>query len=123
MLQAAAPVQTVAMTTASAPRILLAAVAVVAAVGAFDAAIGRTWDLVALFGVLVVLGLAGLGWSLGQRRPVTLRVDHAAALRSRSQATGEPLDQLLDRSVATYLAALADPVPDGRAAEQGSHPG
>lgn len=107
------------MTTASAPRILLAAVAVVAAVGVVDAAIGRTWDLVALFAVLLALGLLGLGWSLGQRRPVTLRVDHAAALQARSQAAGEPLDQVLDRAVATYLTALADPVP-GDGAPHGS---
>jgi hypothetical protein len=46
---------------------------------------------------------------LGDRRTVGLRADLAATLVARSRRTGEPLDQLTDRAVATYLDALADP--------------
>jgi Flp pilus assembly protein TadB len=94
------------MTTAISPRLLLAAIAVVAAVGVFDAVTGNLWDLVVLLSLILVLAVVGLLWSLGQRRPMTLRADLASSLTSRAQSSGEPLDQALDRAVATYMTAL-----------------
>ena len=97
------------MTTATAPRLLLAAIAVVAGAGTLDAGLDETWDLVALFSVIAVLAVIGLGWSLGRRRPTTLRDDLARRLVARARASGEPPDQALDRAVATYLATLEEP--------------
>ena len=105
------------MTTARAPRALLLAVLVVAGVGILDAAIGRTWDLVALLSVVAVLAAGGLVSTLGPRRPVLLRADRAAELTARARATGEAPDAVLDRAVATYLDGLADPAPPPTATE------
>jgi hypothetical protein len=97
------------MTPAGSTRVLLAAVLAVAAVGALDAGIGREWELAVLFGAVAVLGLVLLARTRGRRRATTLRADRAAALADRALRTGEPLDQLTDRAVATYLDALAEP--------------
>lgn len=97
------------MTPTGLTRVLLVAVLAVAAVGALDAGIAREWELVALFGLIAALGLALLLRTRGHRRRTTLRADLAADLADRSLRTGEPLDQLTDRAVATYLDALAEP--------------
>lgn len=89
------------------------AVGVVAAVGALDAAIGRTWDLVALFATVLVGSVAIAVALRSRRRLLSLRPDLAAALTERSRLTGEPLERIADRAVATYLAAL-DPDVAGR---------
>ena len=97
------------MTPTGITRVLLVAALVVAAVGALDAGIGREWELVGLFGVVALLVLVLLLRTRGHRRQTTLRADLAAALADRSLRTGEPLDQLTDRAVATYLGALSEP--------------
>jgi membrane protein implicated in regulation of membrane protease activity len=97
------------MTSGTVNRVLVLAVLVVGLVGLLDAAIGRTWDLTVLFAVVAVLASVLLLRGLGDRRTVDLRADLAAALTGRSRRTGEPVDQVVDRAVATYLAALADP--------------
>ncbi len=97
------------MTPTGITRVLLVAVLVVAAVGALDAGIGREWELVGLFGVVAALASVLLLRTRGRRRVTTLRADLAAALADRSLLTGEPLDQVTDRAVATYLGALVEP--------------
>lgn len=97
------------MTASTTSRTLLLAIVVVSAVGVLDAAIAPAWDLVVLFVVIGALASILALRGLGERRPTALRADLAAALVARSQRTGEPLDQLTDRAVATYLQALADP--------------
>lgn len=97
------------MTASTTTRTLLLAILVVAAVGVLDAAIGPAWDLVVLFVLIGALATTLLLRGLGDRRPMAVRADLAAALLARSQRTGEPLDQLTDRAVATYLEALAEP--------------
>lgn len=85
------------------------AVVIVGAVGLLDASIGRHWDLSLLFGLVAVVGVVGLLAAVGRRRPVTLRSDLATALDDRACRTGEPLEQVLDRAVATYASVLEDP--------------
>lgn len=97
------------MTSSTMTRVMLLALLVVALVGVLDAAIGPQWDLAVLFGLVAVLTSILLLRGLGDRRTVDLRADLAAELLGRSRRTGEPLDQLTDRAVATYLHALADP--------------
>lgn len=81
----------------------------VGAVGLLDAAIGEVWDLAVLFGVVLVLGVAGLAAGVTRRRPVTIRSDLGTQLDERARRAGEPVEQVLDRAVATYLHALEDP--------------
>lgn len=102
-----------AVTDNALTRALPAAVVAVALVGALDAAIGRTWDLVVLFVLLVTIGSTLLVQGLGQRSSVRLRPDLARSLTDRARLGGESVDQVADRAVATYLDALGEPVGAG----------
>lgn len=89
---------------------LWAAVAVAVA-GAVDAALGEVWDLFAiLVALLVILVGAQIVTSTG-RPTVTIRPDLERWLRQRAVIEGEPLEALVDRSVATYREQLR---PTGR---------
>ena len=97
---------------------LVAAVIVVAGVGAVDTARSSQGDLFACF---VALGLIGvvLAVRLVVGRPtITLRADLVRWLAARSQLSGEPLARVADRAVATYRASLEgselDAPPDSR---------
>jgi thioesterase domain-containing protein len=83
-------------------------------VGSIDALVGDHWDLLVLFCLVVVIGVVSLLRSFGRRRQVTLREDLFSTLEARGLGTGESLEQLLDRSVATYLEALDESRPAGR---------
>jgi hypothetical protein len=94
---------------------LVAAVIVVAGVGAVDTARSSQGDLFACF---VVLGLIGvvLAVRLVVGRPtITLRADLVRWLAARSQLSGEPLARVADRAVATYRASLEGSDLDGAA--------
>ena len=80
--------------------------------GLLDALFGETWDLAVLFGLVALIGLVGVISGFGARRPVTLRADLASRLLERSRLGGESLDQVLDRSVATYLHVLRESDPE-----------
>lgn len=83
--------------------------ALVAAVGVLDSTIGRHWDLLAVFGLELLL-LAVLTWRLQRRRPeVPLRADLVAWLRERSALTGEPPEVIADRCIAASRADLVGP--------------
>ena len=87
-------------------RLVLALGVVVAAVGALDAAIGGSLDLVVVFalgGALQLLLLTRLG---GRRPAVPIRADLVAWLRDRSAAEGEPIGALADRCLAACRADL-----------------
>jgi hypothetical protein len=83
-------------------KLLAAALAIVLAVGALDALIGRDWDLFAVF----VLALGVHGWSVGRsqlgRPMVGLRRDLVSWLQQRSEVTGEAIPVVADRAVAHY---------------------
>lgn len=111
------------MSTGTTTRALLLALVVVGLVGVLDAVIGPAWDLAVLFGLVVVLAGVLLLRGLGDRRPLAVRADLVGALVERSQRTGEPLDQLADRAVATYLDALAEPIGPTRTPDDAVEPG
>jgi hypothetical protein len=76
------------------------------AVGLVDAGLDRSWDQFALFaisgGLAVILAIPLFG-----RRPVlSLRHDLVTWLTHRSQLTGEPVERIADRAVATYRTQL-----------------
>jgi hypothetical protein len=87
-------------------RFLLAAGLVVVGVGALDALVGREWDLLLVFALAFVLLLVPWIRQRANRIPVGLRPDLARWLEHRSERTGEPFDDLLDRSVAWYRDGL-----------------
>jgi hypothetical protein len=95
-------------------KLLAAALAIVLAVGALDALIGRYWDLLALF--VVALGIHG--WAVARSQlggpSVRLRRDLASWLRQRSQVTGEAIPVVADRAVAHYRSQYGsyDPRPE-----------
>ena len=102
-------------TTRPSPSVLAAAFLIVlGAVGSIDSMVGDHWDLLVLFALVLLVGIVVLVLSFGPRRQVSLRADLFSTLQARSLRTGEPLDQLLDRSVATYLDALDESRPPRR---------
>lgn len=102
------------MRNASRVQLCLAAIALVAAAGAADAARSAIWDQLFVLALVVVLAVTGLIVGRSDRPVVSLRVDLARWLRDRSAVEGEPVDALLDRTVA---AARRDHTAehDGRA--------
>jgi hypothetical protein len=101
-----------------AQRYLSFAIVVVAGVGLVDAVTASAWDLVVLLAVIVVLALGSLALTYSQRQPTSLRSDLSMAITDRARLSGEPVDQMLDRAVATYLVALN---PTGFADEDQEH--
>lgn len=87
-------------------RVILSAALVVGAVGAFDAFISAEWDLLVVFLITISLQLVLWLRSRANRIPVSIRPDLAHWLERRSQRTGEPFDDLLDRALAWYQHGL-----------------
>lgn len=88
--------------------VLLACSVVVAAVGVVESARNRDGDLAALFVALLLLSVVHVARMRSGRPSVTLRADLVRWLGERSQLTGEPLDRVGDRAVATYRASLGE---------------
>ena len=86
--------------------VVLAALATL--VGAVDAAIGGEGDLFVVFVVALALQVVLLVRLNVGRPSVPLRIDLVRWLRERAAATGEPMDQIADRAVATYRAGLSE---------------
>ena len=87
-------------------RMVLIATAAVALVGAIDAAAGGSWDLVVLFGLVIVFQV-GLQARLSARRlDLRVRADLVRWLRDRSEQSGEPVDHVADRAISAYRADL-----------------
>ena len=96
------------MTRAQATALLVLAVA---AVGFVVAARTGMAALAVLFGVIGVIVGAGLR-RRRTRRPIHLRPDLARWLDQVSAVTGEPVEDVLDRSVSAYRATMRRS-PDG----------
>lgn len=78
----------------------------VALIGALDAAIGRSWDLVAVLGLVALLQLLLLA-RLSSRRPtVPIRADLLSWAQDRANLEGDRPDLIVDRALAAYRAAL-----------------
>lgn len=87
-------------------RVLVSIALIVAAVGAVDALFSREWDLLVVFVLAITLQLILWLRLRANRVPVTLRPDLARWLEHRSERSGEPFDDLLDRAVAWYRQRL-----------------
>jgi membrane protein implicated in regulation of membrane protease activity len=87
-------------------KVLLLLVLVTGAIGVLDAAIGRSWDLVVLFAVVVVVTVVLLARTSDRRPAMPLRGDLVRWLRARAQITGEPVERIADRGIAAYRASL-----------------
>lgn len=95
-------------------RLRLLAGTVVLAIGMVDAALSSEWDLFALF-VLATIVVAStvLGWRR-ERESLTVRADLVRWVRRNAEATGEPIDDAVDRVLASARHGLfAQPDDDG----------
>lgn len=94
-------------------QVVLAVALVLSVVATVDASVGRHWDLVVVTGavdVVLALILASSRWG---RPGVPIRSDLVRWLRRRAVETGEPLEAIVDRAVATYRRDVADGPADG----------
>jgi hypothetical protein len=85
-------------------RVLLGTAAVVAVIGAVDAAFSRDADLVALLVGLAVLLFVVLVRSHLARRSLPLRKDLVEWLEGRAVATGTSAEAVADRALASVRA-------------------
>lgn len=91
-------------------RIMILAVVLVALTGLFDAWIIEEPETALLFVVLLILGLVLLARTVSKRRPLRVRADLAGWMQQRSDLTGEPVEQIADRALATYRLQLGEGV-------------
>ena len=93
-------------------RMILMGALVCTVVGAFDAAVSQEWDLLVIFGLIG--GLLAAFWirQRAHRITVGLRPDLAHWLSSRSERSGEPFEDALDRAVSAYRHGMV--ADDGR---------
>jgi hypothetical protein len=94
------------MTPSTMHKVALATLLVITLVGAGDAAVGGVWDHVAVFVLAAGLQLLLLLELQGRRPAVPLRADLVAWLRHRASETGEPMELVADRCIATARADL-----------------
>ena len=87
-------------------RVLLTISLIVTAVGSADAFISAEWDLLSVFAMTGILQLSIWLQQRSNRIPMTLRPDLAHWLERRSQESGEPVDDILDRAVTSYQHGL-----------------
>ena len=83
-------------------KLLLSISLIVTGVGAADAFISAEWDLLSVFALTGLLQLSIWLQQRANRLPMTLRPDLAHWLERRSQESGEPVDDILDRAVTWY---------------------
>jgi hypothetical protein len=87
-------------------KLVLTLAVVVSAVGALDAAVGGSLDLVFVFALAAVLQLTLLVRLQAHRPAVPVRADLVAWLRNRAADEGEPIGALADRCLAACRADL-----------------
>jgi hypothetical protein len=96
------------MAPTAAVRTLVAVLMGIGVVGGLDAARSGAWDLVAIFGAIVV-GLAVLLARTSRHRPlVPMRADLVRWMARRAAVGGETTSAVADRAVAAYRAGLTD---------------
>lgn len=78
----------------------------VASVGIIDAAAASAWDQLVLFLAIAVVQVWIVASAAGKRVPVSLRPDLARWAVSRSQRTGQPVTDVVDRAVAQFQHGL-----------------
>ncbi|MFN0088736.1 MAG: hypothetical protein ACKVWR_00480 [Acidimicrobiales bacterium] len=94
------------MTPTALSRVLVGLVALLAAVGGVDAAIGRVWDLAVLCGAILLLTLVLAGVSTLPRTFVPVRRDLVRWVERYAADGGERPAEVVDRALAAYRAGL-----------------
>lgn len=97
------------MTPTRGNALLVGVLAIVCVTGLVDAIGGQTWDHAALFGAGLALAALLLARFSASRPAIPLRSDLVAWLQRRSQLTGESLERVTDRAVASYRSSLGEP--------------
>jgi hypothetical protein len=87
-------------------RVVIVLIGMVSVIGMVDAAIGRSWDQVAVFVMILLLDLVLVVRVSFRRREVTLRADLAGWLERYAAEGDERVDEVADRAVAAYRAGL-----------------
>lgn len=83
-------------------RYLLVIAVALSVAGVVDSALGKQWDFLTLF-LMVLLVLAALLLRLHWRRPsVPVRADLVRWLERRAALTAEPGERIADRAIADY---------------------
>ena len=90
-------------------RTLLVASVVVTAIAGIDAAIGGSWDLVAVTTLALGLQVAALGGVTRRRHHVHLRADLAVWVNDRAAVSGETVDAIVDRALSDFASRVAAP--------------
>ncbi len=85
---------------------LMITVGAISLIGLVDAAAGRNWDLVVVFGASIVFTAAAAVRLSGARRSIGLRDDLTRWLEDRAAAGDEPVERVADRAVAAYRLGL-----------------
>ena len=83
-------------------RMALIGALVFTAVGVLDALLSREWDFLVIFGGIAVALAAFWIRQRAHRISVALRPDLAHWIAARSERSGEPFEDVLDRAVAAY---------------------
>jgi hypothetical protein len=83
-------------------RLLLTANLVVLTIGAIDAGVDGDWDLFVVFAIALGIGIALLLRVESRRPAIPVRRDLVAWLRDRASISGESLESVTDRAIATY---------------------
>lgn len=87
-------------------RLRLVAAAVAIAVGMLDAGVSGEWDLFVIFSIAAALILSVLVSYSGRRVSLSVRADLAQRLRRRATAAGEPVEDVVDRVIASVEHGL-----------------
>ncbi len=105
--------------------VVLAGTALLALVGAFDAARGGHWDQFAILLAIAALSWVGLSVRVPARRTVAPRADLLRWVREHAATTDDEPNRVVDRALAAYRAGLMpdEPLPDGAAEPSGDGPG
>lgn len=85
----------------------------IAVIGVIDAAVGGSWDLAVLFGLLFATFAALTVRTVGNRRWLRLRGDLAQWIDGRAAEAGETAEDVVDRAVAAYRGGLSIGPIDG----------
>lgn len=94
------------MTATIATRTVLAAMAIAAAVGAADAAVGGQWDAFALFAAIGVGAVVLMVRTWVGRPLVAVRADLVRWMATEAATADEPTGQVADRAIAAWRAGL-----------------
>ncbi|NNE72236.1 MAG: hypothetical protein HKN26_01070 [Acidimicrobiales bacterium] len=90
-------------------RVVLMISLLICGVGIVDALIGREWDLLVIFIMTALAQFLLLMRFIATRVPVTIRADLAQWVEDHSEHSGEPVEQIIDRSLAWYRQGLYRP--------------